>query len=262
MALPTRTRPVGGIQRRGGTAAVAIPPNGVAGLTFWVKSDTATYSDSGGTIPATANGNAVMRWNSQAGGGFQLNQAALDSQPTMQLAQVNGYPAVRYDGTNDWHTSDYITNFVTDALYVVYCVFKVSVVDTSAGATYSNDAVWSDLGGYFGQHLKTDGNLYAYNYVGGDTFVALPFTLGSWMATRQRHAGGSMYLKRTGGGAEVSIGSGTTGSVGNLFQVGRGGAGFYLGCDVAELFIYNVNVSAGDLTGLDQYITDRYGLAW
>jgi hypothetical protein len=267
MSLPTRSRPVGGLLRRGAGAGVtAIPPNGVAGLTFWVKSDTETYSDSAGTVPATSTGNPVQRWDSQAGGGWQLNQPVLGSQPSMQLAQINGKPALRYDGTDDYQSSAAFMNFVTDSLYVIYCVYKIVAVDTNVGGTFSNDAAWSDVGGYLGQHLKNDGNLYAYNYAGGDQFVALPYTLGAWMATRQRHVdlGGGLrlYLKRTGGGAEVSIASGATTSVGNVLQTGRGDASnFFLG-DLAELFIYNTNVSAGDMAGLEQYITDRYGLAW
>jgi hypothetical protein len=263
LSLPTRGRSVGRVATRGGAAAaVAIPPSGVAGLTFWVKSDTQTYQDSGGTVPATANGNPIQRWDSQAGGGWQLNQATPGSRPTMQLAQVNGLPGVRYEGTDDFGSSGVFSNFVTASLYVIYTVYRVAAVDTGAGATYNNDAVWSDAGGYLGQHLKSDGKIYAYNYAAGDHSVALPFTMGAWMATRQRHVGGNLYLKRTGGGAEVSTTSGSTTTEANVFQVGRGGSAFWFAGDVAELFIYNVNVAAADLDGLDQYVAARYGLAW
>lgn len=51
-----------------------------------------------------ADNTAVSSWASRPRGSFTMAQTTQSYQPTLQLAEVNGQPIVRFDGSNDFMT--------------------------------------------------------------------------------------------------------------------------------------------------------------
>ena len=68
-------------------------PLGLAGLTLWLKSD---------SITGLADGDPVAGWPDASGGGRNLAQATASKRPAFRTNVVDGRPAVRFDGVDDF----------------------------------------------------------------------------------------------------------------------------------------------------------------
>lgn len=79
-----------------GIAGASGPYPPVPNPVLWLRPDQGTiFQDTAGTITATANGDNVRRRNSLVGPGYVTSAAG----PKLALNAINGYPAIRYDGT-------------------------------------------------------------------------------------------------------------------------------------------------------------------
>lgn len=80
-------------------------------------------------ITGLADGAAVSQWNDVSGSNNHATQATGANQPTYRLNQINGMPAVDFDGVNDYFVSPLSASgpFATDEL-----VFAVLIRDTAA----------------------------------------------------------------------------------------------------------------------------------
>lgn len=78
-----------------GAPIASFAPSDLSGLLGWYKADSLALSD----------GAAVSAWTDSSGAGHNLAQATGGSQPTYHTAQLNGLPAVTFDGTADHMTT-------------------------------------------------------------------------------------------------------------------------------------------------------------
>lgn len=76
----------------GDTDVAEILPSAITGLQAWYKSDTGVTESPAGVVSA---------WADQSGNGYTLSQATAGMRPTIVAGQLNGYPAVRFDGVDD-----------------------------------------------------------------------------------------------------------------------------------------------------------------
>lgn len=65
------------------------------------KSDAGLFTDTSATTPVASDGDAVAAWVDQVSG-IKAVQSTSGARPTYKLAQVNGLPAVRFDGSADF----------------------------------------------------------------------------------------------------------------------------------------------------------------
>lgn len=265
LTLPRPGFPVGRMAQRGGEVAPAgIQPDAVAGLTGWWRGDGPLWTDSGRTVAAVNADDLIYTWDDKSGNARHMTQATSGARPKLKLAIVNGLPVVRFDGVDDLLGGVAYSNFVTNTTYCAYTVFNASVVnsDLGVGSIRNNDPTWSSAPtAYLGQVLRSSGTVWAQNYAGAEEAVSLAHTAGTWYAVRQRHAGGRLYLMRSGGGTEVSIVSANTANLSFPMQFGKSPSNWLQG-DLAEIFFYNVDPSAGDQAGIEAYLSSRYGLTW
>jgi hypothetical protein len=75
----------------GAAAGASFAPTDLSGLIGWFKADSLALS----------NGAAVATWTDLAPAPHDLSQATGANQPTYNTNQINGLPAVTFDGTND-----------------------------------------------------------------------------------------------------------------------------------------------------------------
>jgi hypothetical protein len=80
-----------------GAAAGGIP---LAGLALRLGADTGCYQDAGVTL--CANNTTLQQWNDQSSHGNNASQATLAKKPTFLTNQVNGLPALSFDGVDDF----------------------------------------------------------------------------------------------------------------------------------------------------------------
>ncbi len=67
--------------------------NSIAGLESWYNA---------GSINGVSNGSNVSAWSDSSGNGHNLSQATSNNQPIMETSDINGLPAVRFNGTSDY----------------------------------------------------------------------------------------------------------------------------------------------------------------
>src|SRR5262249_32030307 len=68
-------------------------PASIAGIGLWVRTDAGLLADAAGRVSV---------WPDQSGTGNDLAQSTLTSQPVLVRDAVNGFPVLRFDGSNDW----------------------------------------------------------------------------------------------------------------------------------------------------------------
>ena len=245
-------------------ADAGILPTDVTGLTGWWKADAGTYQDAGST-PATADGHGVAWWADQSGNSRTLRGSTT---PTLKTGAngINGLPVIRFDGIDDSLTSNLagwtLTNIITNTEFCCFMVVKAATPGTNAAASYDNDGIVVETSQSWGLHLKSTGPTFiGYNWDGSDDHADRTFTAGTVYALRWRHTGGNVSLLRSGT-TEASAASGNTLTLTGSVRLGISGVANYFDGDVAEIFIYNAQPSAGQLTGLAEYITSRYGITW
>lgn len=80
-------------------------PGGVGSedeISFWMRADNNLFSDINGSIVAEADGDKVQRWNDLMGGDLFAVQDTLDDRPTLRTNAINGFPAVEFNGENEF----------------------------------------------------------------------------------------------------------------------------------------------------------------
>jgi hypothetical protein len=91
----------------GGTPGVAFP-SGIGNLRLRYVSDTGV----------TESSNLVSQWDDQSGNGDHLVEAT--NKPLLVADLVNGYPGIRFDGSNDAINVSGITAFTDAHLWIVF----------------------------------------------------------------------------------------------------------------------------------------------
>ena len=101
-----------------------------------------------------ADSTAVSAWTDRSANAYTINQSTSGYQPTFRTNQINGNPAVSFDGSDDYLTGGSILALGTNSLVVV-CVAKRTSGTTGALAGRSRAA--NGAGRY--SLLRESGNL-------------------------------------------------------------------------------------------------------
>lgn len=265
--VPTLVNPVGRFSPRGRRAASGMPD----GNTLWLKADAGTFQTSGGLV-ADADGHPVGSWMDQSGSFWEFTQSGTN-RPTLKTAgvgravgdDINGLPVVRFDGANDWMSTTATLNiFIQASVFTLYVVGRLRTIPTNAtGATNAN-AAWICDGpagkwGLFSLSGVPDTRLY--NNDGTDDHADRATAIGTVYGLRGRHGAGQIGLIRSGLG-EGPVNSGDTTSLAGPLEIGRGNGAIYLGLDLAELILFNVDLPTADKTTVENYLASKWGFAW
>ena len=113
------------------TAAQPISLPSASHLKLWLRADAGVVTNSTG---------AVVAWNDQSGGFHNATQGDASAAPQWVAGALNGKPALRFDGLNDFLSAPYAPDLaITGDLSTFF------VVEFDDFATYR--AVWSETGG-------------------------------------------------------------------------------------------------------------------
>jgi hypothetical protein len=211
-------------------------PSNISGLQFWVRSDLGITKD---------GSDLVSQWNDQSGNARNLTEAT--NQPLWVNSLINGYPAIRFDGSNDKMRT---ASFSISQPLTIFMVAKP--------VTHTN------LDGYiFG------GNLGAYQ--GTSPVVKLHDQAVGDGA--QANSGGAVYelykFLFNGTSSVISIDDGSDQTSGtNLTSSFTSGVSLSVwntdirfgNMEVAEVCIYDSSISGTNLTNLKNYFNTRYVL--
>lgn len=212
-------------------STAAFTPANLTGLKLWVRADAGTG----------ATGLRSSPWTDQSGIANDLTQAWIGRQPLLVPGVVNGLPAFRFDGSDDW------MSFAT-RLTGIRSVFWVVRESTAATPGY--------------RLLLGDGALYDFEGGSAKQIWDASYASPSIRSGQTRVNGLVVNGTTTDRPTTMSIVSlVTTGSVtANNFSNDRNGGRYWWG-DLAELIIYDSALSDADRQAVEQYLAARYGIA-
>lgn len=231
-------------------------PINVTGLQNWYKAESLSL----------ASGTGVQTWTDSSGNGRDATQSSVSPRPTFISDFQNGYPAVSFDGLDDY-LSIPISSFNGITIFVA-AKTDGAVTGTSyvSAHTTGNDYDGGDafMAGAVG---NASNNMIFYwrgsrpgtvtTTLGSPAlFVFTVESAGGSNVTQKIRKNGSQIQSHTFAGSTVAAPTGAT--IGARFQPTVGGP--YLKSHIFELAIYNTKISAQDIDSLEVYFNSKYNL--
>jgi hypothetical protein len=209
------------------------------------------------TLTAFNDGDTVTTWPDSTGT-WDAGQATPANRPIVKTNQINGYPALRFDGTNDSLGTAAITHPTT------YTMFVVAKAATAA----------ADTQGMLGADEFSSLRVFQFRF-NSDTLELISFTNDLTTATDtqpsvtrtayavwtgKRSASVVQAYKNGASNGSTAIAAGTAKA--KALTIGRSydtGAGNFAG-DIAEVIYFSGALSDTDRGTVEAYLASKYGL--
>lgn len=224
------------------------PPS--TGLSAWYKADAGLYKDSGGTTPATSDGDSVIRWNDQTANANHL--IAPDGTPLLKLSILNSLPVVRF------------TNSPSCRIVKADSSLSIGTGDYWIAIVYRTLSSFPGDGynGIFSLGVETPGLEFPHGshlsvYQGADHDFAATLTTNTDYITEIARVSGTRKAYHAVLGSTPTLDSNTfadTVSVGTEIELGTDGGGEYFIGDIAEVLIYSAALDSTDQASLESYL--------
>lgn len=215
-------------------------PTTVSGLELWVKADAGITKD---------GGDLVSNWADQSGNSNDLAQGTGSKQPLWVDAVHNSKPIIRFDGTDD---RLFKSTFASGTLTQPNTIFIVAEFPAI------NDDFLYDSDDVNSRHafFRTGGN-YAYFAGNAPNFGASNSAFAQF--TNLFKTGTNATLRRNGSDVGSAVDAGSDTFIG--FSLGSTEADTqFAAVDVAEILIYDAEITGTDRTNIENYLIDRWGL--
>ena len=238
--------------------------------------DNATVTSELGPFEAVGpviDGDPVAQWIDRSGNNKAFSQGTLAKRPTYRATGINSLPSIEFDGIDDLLVlaEDYLSGAEGTAIAVVE--LSASPSDTQVVLGTSDDAVGNDAIEFRAYHSAALPNLSARvddntsdNIPRGSTTVAVStIYIQVWLSD------GTAYSLRVNGAAEtVALVTGLDNGnwfsdVANKDSVSIGAAKRasevnFLKGDLAELIVYDHDLTTSELLTIETYLATRYGI--
>jgi hypothetical protein len=239
-------------------------PADVTGLRLWLKAD---------AITGLSDGAAVATWSDSSGLSNDAANSAGASQPTYQTNEVNGLPCVRFDGTDDRldvANANMLAASNNAAGFTAFAYVNLSSAGTVGRNIFSlsSGTDGTAVRVKFGQRVTT-GNWYlSARRLDADTAQVLEggLTQTGWqiitVVSDWANSDADIWRGRASEASTTAwLTSGNTSATNALAcRIGSApsaGSEFWIG-DIAELFVYDNEVSAADQQALWDYLQAKY----
>ncbi len=248
-------------QAAGVTWTPALPTSEGGSLpVLWISADFGTWQDAARTIPAILDNDPVGGWTDRSTFLNHAQQGAAASRPTLKLNIINGLPALRLDGLNDFMT-------ITDApeldgtavtIFIAYNMTSIPAAIMAKGrdgfGSWSfRPAINNRLWGY--RTTVPPGNQYV------DPAAASSWTLAANIILSTGYDGANFFARENGAGigsnAVAVTTFGTNALDVYLARFTDGVLGYAAG-DLFEIAMYNVALSVNDRTQVENYLNGKY----
>lgn len=212
-------------------------PDDVAGLQVWFKADSLALADN----------DPIGTWEDSAGTN-DATQNVAGAKPTFKTAIFGTLPAARCDG------GDFMALGSAVVLSGAYTLYAVGARAGSAlWIPASHDVTTAAL------VIFSDNNIYVIDDAVGVSSLAYTGSTGSIVTRWHRSAVGATNKFRATGMAEADVGIRGTISLNNILA--RGASAQFSTGDFAELLLWNVDLTGGEMTQVESYLTDRWGVS-
>jgi len=221
----------------------ALSPFSTSGLALWLKADAGVG----------LNGSTVAHWYDQSGHGNTASQATGSAQPTLVQNDINGYPALHFDGANNFlQTAAPVT---TSTQYSLFVVSTLGNSSSSPGPVYNGDSSANGYG-FLRPNTADYGALY-----GGQSYLTFGTLVTTGAQTQELVRDGSgtttFYHNSTQSGSTSSATPNTPTTATYIGGVNSNASNLFSG-DIAEVLIYNRALSTSERQQVEQYLTVKY----
>ena len=196
-------------------------------IQFWFKADSLNLNDT----------DSVVTWGDDSGNGRDATQGSAPARPIFKTNILGGYPVVRFSGAQSLDFTSYIYNLST--YFVVWS-------RTGAG---NNDVV-----------LGYDGTHYAYLqyssswYVATSALITVAMASGTFLLKSMMY-NNVVYAGYTNGSAHTPV----AGTLDAYYRYIGAGTGVLSG-DIAEIVIFDTNLSIPNRQFVEDYLNTKYNL--
>jgi len=221
------------------------------GMKLWLRGDYGVIKD---------GNNLVSKWTDESGNGNSGTQNDPSSQPAYAATGMNNLPILRFDGAN---SSIGIPNFLqgstaVEAFIVLRTTVDFATTDTGLwtfGTRYFN--AMTRYPGYYGEIYENFCRTEYQTFNVGGVRLSEPHIYGVVSVPGE-------YTGRLNGNV---IGTSSVGEVGfaPAFNIGDGGGPYgnlhsHFAGDVAEVIIYNRELSQTERDAVNAYLSAKYGM--
>lgn len=229
------------------------------GLSLWLRADVGTYQDAAMTIPAITDGDTVQGWEDQCSRGNNAIHATHG--PTLRLGILNNKPILRWDGTALWLAVAAGHTIPTQAPVTVFAI-AVSGVPVSGRKRLCSFQSGANVGWAFGQQSNYAQYLLTTFTVNGYNASTPSFGLNQWAIHMARLDTDFDVLFWTNRGDRGSSTHNADAIAGNIdFRIGGSGAGLeHWDGDIAEILIYNTELTVTEAFFVCAYLADKYAI--
>ena len=229
---------IGGLTNfQGAYSGVVDPP--LTGLLARYRADLGVTEGAGG----------VTDWADQSGNGYTLSQATEANRPALVTGVINGQSVIRFTLAN----ADHLERATTPAENQPYAWAIVAAHPTASGV-----AQWavSAEGGFrsVGYDSSDRPMMFAGSTLADDVALNANFhtIIGNFNS-----ATSEIFVD----GASVVTGDANTGNIAGLvIGAGSPAGADPFGGDLAEVFLYDHALDAGEIAAMDTYVAARYGI--
>lgn len=230
---------------------------------FWLKADAGVYNDAGITL--ATNTQTVRQWNDQSLNGKNFEEITAGLKPTFRTSVINGFPTVRFDGSDDRLSNLTITSGSTATFYAVVNYSSTPspnpgiLQGSPAGlllSTGANDKVvgmWvSNANRPWGRGIQTNNTSCNISQV-ATTSTATNYIIES-------HYTGTAINQSVNATASGTVAYNGTLKSWTEFAIGRQGTETWAG-DIAEVIAFNTSLNSAQRIIVQNYLAAKYGIA-
>lgn len=251
-------------------------PSLVAGLQLWIDATNPAllYQTTGGSL-VSADGQTVDVAQDASGLARCMRNSTSGERPTYKTNIVNGKSVLRFDGSTDFMVGNTTSapgtaasslacsDLVSASAGTYIVALNVASARSAQANAYQNDGIFADqIGDNLGLSVSLSGatiTFYAYNHDGSRQTTTVTGAQSTWHIVSMRHASGSLQV-RINGGSWSSVSSGNTTQLNQPPFTGKGLIGSEPQWDLAHAAWWNVALSDGDVTSVEDYFAVQLGL--
>lgn len=226
-----------------------------------VSSNVKLWIDATQEAASYATGAALPSITDRSSGGIAFAQATGSKQPTLQYAQANGHPIIRFDGTDDGLSAPDNNNLDLTGDQTFLVVLKTS---QSASASILNHYTGAGSDGWSLNTNTATANQMAYYSSGGGVYTAGGQTINDGafhVDTMTRVSNTILFYKDGVAGSGAGGHSNVVGATDPIWFGSGPSNNQFLNGDVAELIACNAGLSGPKLRSITNYLAQKYNIA-
>jgi len=229
----------GGVRGQGSAAGYGFP---MQAMSFWYKADTGALDAS--DAPISVDATAIKTWKDQSGTARDAVQATVANQPLWYGNQINGYPAVRFDGVNDFLAATGENASIRSGVMVVKILSLPGLIVGSSTA---------EVGVYCGPTYYGNANAnYSTAAVTTNVWVVVGWRRGSTGMTQDY-----IYLNNVPYAPVTSYGSSSS----TLYMGAKAAGAFPLSMWMAEMIVWSQAVAEANIYATSMSLMQKYGIS-